>query len=343
MSRATGPAPNMPALLLRPMSVGYGLAVAARNWTFDAGLRRIARLDLRVVSVGNVVVGGSGKTPVTAWLARRLLDAGRHPLIALRGYGAADPSRSDEAMEYRRLLPAVPVAVGADRAAAIARLRSAPGGAAADIVLLDDGFQHRRIRRDLDIVLVDAGRSCLEGPGAALLPAGWLREPARALARADAVVLTHADVADARLIEQIVRLHGRPPLARFTHVWRGVDRFEAGASSAPSREPVEVLRGLRLATVLGVAQPQRVRAMLERAGATVVEDVPVRDHQAYDSALVQRIRALAASCDGLLTTAKDWTKLVDHARELAVPVFVPALEVEAVEGGDALLGRVLPT
>lgn len=326
-----------------PASWAYGRAIDRRNRRFDAGIG-VRRVPLRVISVGNIVVGGTGKTPTVAWIARALRERGIRPMIALRGYGSGDPTRADEVLEYHEALGDVPVAAGADRFETITRaLRD---GARADVVLLDDGFQHRRLHRDLDLVLVDASRPALDD---ALLPCGRLREPATALRRADAVVVTRATSVDAALAAQVERLHGKPPLAWLRHAWRGIDVHEAAgrgpsSSSIASRaESVEWLRGRRVVTSLGVASPVGVRAMLEAAGAVLVTDVPARDHQPYDAS---RLRRLAAECrashaDALVVTRKDWVKLREAIMScdnvLDLPVAVPRLEVEAISGEDALV------
>ena len=160
----SGPVPWLPAAVGVPLSWCYGAAVRLRNawWAHRTPLE--ARVP--VVSVGNLVVGGSGKSPMVRWIAERLAASGRHPAIALRGYRRSEDPRlpaGDEAAEHARLLPGVPLAVGADRSAAIAALLAR--SPAVDVVVLDDGFQHRRLARRLDVVLVDATRA----PGGALV------------------------------------------------------------------------------------------------------------------------------------------------------------------------------
>lgn len=337
------------AALLRtvaaPASWVYGLAIARRNRRFDAG-RVVRRVPTPVISVGNIVVGGTGKTPTVTWLAHALRVRGFRPMIALRGYGSRDPQRADEVMEYRDALGNVPIAAGADRFGTIMRMLGE--GAAAEVILLDDGFQHRMLHRDLDLVLVDARRPALDD---ALLPGGRLREPATSLRRASGVLVTHAKGVDARLSGLIERFHGRPPLAWLRHAWRGVEVWAVeGSPSAAAAishlEPVAWLRGRRVVTSLGVASPARVRAMIEDAGAIVVEDVRARDHQRYDAA---RLRNLAATCaaeraDALVVTRKDWVKLRDVTQAapgvLGVPIVVPRLEVEFVAGEHALLAAI---
>ena len=141
-----------------------------------------------VISIGNLTLGGTGKTPMVQHAASVLMDAGHRPAIVLRGYGARRGEDSDEAMEHRAALPGVPVMAQPDRVAALATLRRTHPEV--DVVLLDDGFQHRFVKRCSDIVLIDARRVLDEER---VLPAGRLREPLASLARATDVVVTHAD------------------------------------------------------------------------------------------------------------------------------------------------------
>lgn len=343
--------------LAAPLAWAYGAAVARRNRRFDRGVG-VRRVGIPVIAVGNIVVGGTGKTPMVAWTVRTLRGAGASPMIALRGYGSDDPQRADEVIEYRDVLGNVPIAAGADRFATISAMLGrareanrgdAPTGAPAaravapDVVVLDDGFQHRALHRDLDLVLVDRRRPCLDE---AILPCGPLREPARALARADGVIVTHADGVDDALAAAIEALHGKAPLAWFRHVWRGLelhagaaipahdkendggdggagnrvdrskgdDRADDGSAAAwhaTRSEPTSWLSGRRVGVVLGIANPSGVHDSLRRAGARVVADVPARDHQRYDGAFALRAveRCRAAGADALVTTRKDWVKL----------------------------------
>mgnify|MGYP002071810093 CR=1 FL=1 len=316
--------------------------MGARNAVYDR-LGAGAALGRPTISIGNVVAGGTGKTPVTAWIARRLIAAGHRPLIALRGYAsAADPERSDEALEYRELLPQTPLAIGADRRRAIASIDRATF----DVVLLDDAFQHRRLRRDLDLVLVDATRPSLED---ALLPCGWLREPATALRRADAVIVTRAKATGGALADRIAMLHGRPPIAWLRHVWRRL------AMHAPTGRcellPLDWLRGRRVAVCAGVGNPAAFFEQLEASGALIAAQVPARDHQRFDEAFLRgleghlggaRPRGADGGVDALVVSRKDWVKLraADWAR-LGAPVAVPELEIEPIEGEEALAQIVL--
>lgn len=332
----SGPVPWLPAAVGVPLSWCYGAAVRLRNawWAHRTPLE--ARVP--VVSVGNLVVGGSGKSPMVRWIAERLAASGRHPAIALRGYRRSEDPRlpaGDEAAEHARLLPGVPLAVGADRSAAIAALLAR--SPAVDVVVLDDGFQHRRLARRLDVVLVDATRAGLDDR---LLPAGWLREPASGLARADAVVVTRASAVDAAFADRIQTLHGRPPVAWCTHALQDVTLCEDGREE---RRGVEWLAGRRLGTVSAIARPETFDLALREAGARVVPLRALRDHSAFSDADLARAAAAArdAGVDAVACTMKDWVKLAPLADRLGLPVAVPRVGIRMVAGEAALVELVV--
>lgn len=296
---AHGPLPAWLAPASHGAAFFYGLGVRARA----ALLARRApeRAGVPVISVGNLTAGGTGKTPFVRWVVRTLQEAGHRPVIALRGYAARE-GRSDEAMEYRALLAGTPIALGANRHAAIAAARAADP--AIDCAVLDDGFQHRQLARDLDIVLVDATRPALDG---ALLPAGWLREPASALRRADLVVVTRARAAhDAALDAMVQRFHGAPPAAATEHAWMHLELH----GERDGQEPPEWIRGKRVLIVAAIGNPGAFVADALRAGAMVVASRLLRDHAHFTAATVGEISAAAeAAGAAVLLTGKDWVKV----------------------------------
>jgi tetraacyldisaccharide 4'-kinase len=323
--------------VLTPLSWLYGAAVARRNRRFDRGVG-IEHLDVPVISIGNISVGGTGKTPVCRVVVDSLRHAGRTPAIALRGYAANANGESDEALEYAMLLKDVPLAVGADRVAALADLRVK---ASYDCVVLDDGFQHRQIARNLDVVLIDATRPRLDDR---LLPAGRLREPAAALARADVVLVTRATEVDASLVKQIESCGSTAPLAWLTHTWSDTLAVHRGNQPSETRSTAS-LRGSAIATSLGVGNPESVLNTLRSYGATVVWDAQARDHQPYDAASVRRLceRAREQDADGLLLTPKDWVKVRAFKTSLdeRLPVWVPSLELGFLAGEAAFKERLV--
>lgn len=321
-----------------PASWAYRAAVASRNRRFDAG-RGVERLDRPVISVGNLTVGGTGKTPHVMWIAQSLIDAGHRPVIAMRGYKAPPGQPGDEEQEYLdRFGAAVPVIAHPRRVEALRAFLARPENARYDAVILDDGFQHRRLARDLDLVLIDATQQTFADR---LLPAGRLREPLGTLKRADAVIVTRAGQVDAALARQVEQHHGRPPLAWSNHIWSGLTLHGADPASAP----LEWLRGKRLITMFGVGNPQPLRLLAREHGATILSDIPVADHQVYHAATIGRVRPMLAGADGLLVSPKDWVKLraVIRPGTLPVPIVVPDLRLTVLTGEDPLRKTILRT
>lgn len=346
---SAGPLPGLLAPITVPASWGFGLAVAWRNRRFDAG-SGVVRVPVPVISIGNITVGGTGKTPMVAWVTSVLRDAGRAPVIAMRGYGARPGERSDEEREYALTSPDTPVIARADRARAISE--AIESGSTMDCVVLDDGFQHRMLVRDLDLVLIDATRP---GFGDRLLPAGWLREPPSALRRASAVIVTrseqHGD-RHGRLAHEIERWHGRPPLAWAMHAWRDLSVWTDGARE---RMPVSWLAERKVIAVFGTGNPRSIEASVAAAGAHILMVMPRSDHARYAAADVAHLVNMARSmhADAIITTRKDWTKLAPlvraaetaHAQDLrdtahlplpSIPFVVPELAIEMRSGETAL-------
>lgn len=338
MTSRDGPLPApLGATIGRLLAPVYGRVVAQRNRRFDAGVG-VAGLDRPVVSVGNLSVGGTGKTPMVRWVCERLIEVGATPAIAMRGYKSAG-GVSDEAMEYAEALPSVPVVAQPNRTAGLRALFATPSGAAVDAVVLDDGFQHRRIARDLDVVLIDCSRPIAS---ARLLPAGWLREPMASLTRAGAVVLTHAERASDSAIDEarrVVAQHAPElPIAVCEHAW---DALRVGDDACAETRPVDWLRGKRVAVACAIGNPGAFVAGVRDAGAQIAGEVLLRDHDAFGPAAVARVEAAAASAEALVVTEKDWVKIRRTALAHAnVPVVRPSLAMRFRAGEDVLADRV---
>ena len=319
--------------LLLPASAIYGLEIARRNRRFDAGVH-VHVLDVPVISIGNITMGGTGKTPMCGMVIRMLRELGHTPALAMRGYRAKETGGSDEAAEYADAFPDLPMAVGADRVSAIRELARSRQF---NCVVLDDGFQHRRIARDLDVVLIDATRSGLHGR---LIPAGRLREPTTALSRADAVLVTRSPHIDEALGKQIEILSGKPPTAWFDHVWESFDVHVAGK---PESRGSEFLKGLRLGVSLGVGNPSSILAKIAEAGGQVVWDAGARDHHRYTKRTVEQLRHRFEQSDvkAVMVTPKDWVSIRRHQEYLgSVPIVVPRLQVKAVSGIEDFSGMI---
>lgn len=335
-SRRAGPAPRPLGLLFEPL---YRAAIGRRNRAFDAG-RGVVDIGVPVISVGNLSVGGSGKTPMVMRIVEWLLEAGRRPAIAMRGYKAQPGEASDEEAEYRERFADLPIVAQPDRIAGLAPLVRER---AIDCVVLDDGFQHRRIARGLDLVLIDCTRDPFVDR---CLPAGWLREPVSSLTRADMIVLTHIEASDeptrARLRESIKGVAGSAPQGEARHVWDGLALRSA-------RRGVEELMARRVVVACAIGNPDAFVGAVRAAGADVAAVVQKRDHHRWNEADARELSRLArvhgsgGSGDALiLTTEKDWVKLrrLDPAllpREIARPRLRMDLEV----GEAAVRGAIL--
>ena len=316
----------------------YGAVIASRNRRFDGGVG-VVRVPLPVISVGNLTTGGTGKTPFVMWLCRELMARGVKPAIAMRGYGSEkNNGRSDEAEEYRAAMPHVPVIVNPDRHAGITALLR--GGGAADVIVLDDGFQHRRLHRDVDIVLVDAQAAT---PSDRLLPAGDLREPVTSIARAGIVVLTHAEKADAAdSTERALRpyLAQDTVVARASHRWTDLAVNDAGADTTWR---VPWLRGKHVVAVCGIARPSGFLQTLGESGCKVQEVFGLRDHQPIDAALAERVArtAVEKKAQIIVTTQKDYARMGDAPGEWSRLTVVRPLLTLDVQPSEALVTRIV--
>lgn len=318
----------------------YRRVIAARNRGFDAG-KGVERLPLPVVSVGNLSTGGTGKTPVTAWLVRKLGERRVRAVIAMRGYKRDGEGKSDEAEEYGRLAPGVPVVADPRRFEAVTRFIAERGIAELDAVVLDDGFQHRQLHRDVDVVLVDATRSPFDDR---LLPAGDLREPVESLARAAAVIVTHAESVGPQMTRELCdRVAQAAPgvvVAACRHGWRGVTVVDG---TGERQEPLSWLASRMAMPVCAIGNPHAFVEEAEKR-AHLVEEVVLADHDPYAAGTVSRVMAAAKDrgAEVVLTTEKDWSKLsrVDRGR-WPCPVARVKLEMEFEFGEEEVIGVVM--
>jgi tetraacyldisaccharide 4'-kinase len=310
---------------LRPASWVYGGVVAARNAAYDHGWFRSHALAVPAVSVGNLTVGGTGKTPVSAYIAARLADRGMHPAIVMRGYG------NDEALVHARLNPGIPVVIAADRVRGAFESRLA----GRDVVVLDDGFQHRRARRDADIVLLSAD---LAGP-VRPLPAGPWREPLTSLARATLIVVTRKSASAVRARELLLHARRFAPQAGVALIHLAADRVVEWASGE-ARE-LAVLRGRRVIAAAAIGDPRAFAGQLVEAGAQV-ELSAERDHHAYSAGDATALARRAEQGGVVVCTLKDAVKLGPIWPRAAPPLWYLSQRV-VVESGAADLDAVLAT
>ena len=319
-------------------SQGYRAAASAHRTSYECGLRQRRRLPCPVVSIGNLTVGGTGKTPLTEWMAHWLHRQGWRVVVLSRGYGGAPGEGpkvastgegpltdwrtvGDEAYLLASRLSGVPVVVGRDRYASGAFACEKFG---AQVLLLDDGFQHHALHRDSDIVLIDA--TCPFGHGA-LLPRGTLREPLHALRRARAIVLTRVETARdsvTALSQRIRRYAGRQPIYQMAVSPEGLHRHGTGCSvdlSWLEQRPVIAFAGL--------GNPQAFAASLARCGARVAAFMAFPDHHPYTSADWQAIcdTARREGVEAVVTTEKDAVRLEPTWLD-TVPVYSLRIRVE---------------
>ena len=311
------------------MSWVYGFVVRIRNSMYGHG-RGVHRVPLPVISVGNITVGGTGKTPLVTWIVRRLREAGHNPAIVMRGYASVDPSLADEAVEYHDRLQDIDIIVGSDRYASISAYLE--GGGKADCLVMDDGFQHRRLHRDLDIVVLDFLRDALSQR---MLPAGWLREPLQGLLRADALVVSHAQQRDPDYAAEVQRTAGKEPVAWTAHHWTALT---VHLTDGETEEGLDWLTGKSVAVRLGIGYPGPVIEALVRLGAKVAMQLPAGDHQPFSESEIETLVQASKEVDAIVMTLKDWVKARDvlDLSLLDCPVIVPNLVLELVEGAKQL-------
>lgn len=328
-------------LLLWPFSILYYLAVLMRNWAYDVGIFRSFRLDAKIVSIGNITVGGTGKTPATIHLATALQQAGFSVAILSRGYGRGSKQAivvsagdgplcdavqaGDEPYLMSKKTRDMPIVVDRDRisGAKLLLARFAP-----DVILLDDGFQHRRLARDVDIVLLDVG---LRKSRRFLLPAGPYREPLSALKRTDFIFIASDNESEtAQNINFSAQLRRRFDVPVFAYRKKPAGLFFPVDNE---QRPLSKLAGVRVFALSGIANPGAFLRSLQEVGAVVVHHQQHRDHHIYREIdldrLVEAYRRSGA--EWLVTTEKDWVKLQAFSvpREMTIAVMEIAFHTSA--------------
>lgn len=342
-----GAAEHVAGALLGALSVAYRGAVALRNAAYDCGLLPVHRAPVPVLVVGSLSTGGTGKTPCAAALAVRLTRLGHRPLLVGSGYGARtaggvprivsgvdavprfDWTRvGEEAVLLARLAPGIPVAVARRRETALDLLRAE--GGAATVLVLDGGFQHRRLRSDVALVALDASRPPRVGR---LLPWGDMREPWASLRRADGIVLHRWELCSdpdawetwvARFAPNAVRVWSQ-------NTWGDLRTLQGQV------RPWQGLHAARLGLWTGLANPEALLTALERQGIRPIHPILERDHAPFDAGDADRLRSIAHAehLEAFLVTAKDAVKLEAWADELPL-VLVLNVSFEFVSGVESL-------
>jgi tetraacyldisaccharide 4'-kinase len=316
--------------LLRGVALPYGALLRLRASAYRCGLLRSYRLPVPVISVGNIVLGGTGKTPMVAWLAQHLIGRGLRVAVLSRGYGGSAEGKlrivsdgktmlstpeeaGDEPCLLAQKVPGLMVVTGADRyrAGLLALAELNP-----DIFILDDGFQHLRLKRDLNILLLDATRPFANGR---TIPAGFLREPVGAAERADLVVYTRCSAE-----QRPDQLRGTPA-CRTSHRLTGLLPLAGGG-----RTGFEVAQGARVTAFSGIAHPAAFFDLLEQEGVRLAATVAFPDHASYGEEEIAAIceKKHASRSSVLITTEKDAVKLASY-RERLGECYATLLELAA--------------
>lgn len=321
--------------LLWPLSYLYRFGVALRNRRFEQS-GAVTRVPVPVISVGNLTTGGTGKTPMVQWICRQIRQRDIRVGLISRGYGATEGGSNDEALELELALPDVPHLQDPDRVK-IAEI--AIEEMASQILVMDDGFQHRRLYRDLDLVLIDATNPLGYGY---CLPRGLLREPPASLSRADALVITRADQVSESDLDELQKKLGRwvtadIPMAVTTH--SPCRLVNSGGNEAP----LSRLDGQPVAVLAGIGNPAAFSDSLTRLGATIVATQLYPDHHAYQRDDIESMKKWMATLRQeypsilLMTTRKDLVKL-NIQRLAQVEVWALEIQIEFQTGESEIIG-----
>ncbi|MHC4442722.1 MAG: tetraacyldisaccharide 4'-kinase [Planctomycetota bacterium] len=320
--------------LLRILSWLYAVVIGIRNHYYDRWSFPIW-LEVPVISVGNLTVGGTGKTPMTIWLCQQMLKLGRKPAVLSRGYKASEQSGPDELLLVGRHCPEA-VAVGNPNRVSAGEL--AIEKYAVKSAILDDGFQHRRMGHDLDIVLIDA---TLPFGYEYLLPRGLLREPVSNLKRAEAIVITRCDQCEPATIKEIeARIRQINPEVPIVHAVHKATGF-----TDLSGKEVPPPLGRRAGCFAGIARPEAFVNTLIEMNVSIADARWWPDHHGYLSADVELIGEWVrqSQLDCLVTTEKDAVKLESLEADWPVPLISLVVEMDMLNDGEKVLNDVITT
>lgn len=332
-------------LLLRFASFWFWLAANLRLGLYRVGVLRGISVDVPVICAGNLTTGGTGKTPAVAWLCKALLEKGRKPCIVSRGYKSeslADKPSNDEMRVLEELVPGTPHIQNPDRVAG-ARKAVHEG---ADVVVLDDGFSHLRLKRDLDVLLLDSLNPFGFGR---MLPRGLMREPLRSVRRAQFAVFTRADVARPerlRDLEDTIRCKGfTGEVAHAAHAPVKLVRIDDGGEV-----PLDTLMNKKVAPFCGIGNPRGFERTLESLGAglTDVGTLILDDHAKIDAGTLERqvvpfVRAAReAGAELAVCTQKDAVKFrgAGEGAEALLPIYELRVEFRIIKGEEELRAAI---
>ncbi len=336
--KQTGITASLLKFILLILSVFYRVIVSVRSFLYTIGILRSVDLGRIVISVGNITWGGVGKTPFVILMAEHLASLGITPAILTRGYmkkSLYGSAQSDEAAMIREYIPDVIVGIGADRRQSSQKILAKHS---VDAFILDDGFQHRKVMRQLDIVLIDATNPFGNG---ALIPRGILREPLNALKRAQIIVLTKSDFNQTvvqKLENQIRGINRGCIIAWAVHAPQALGELFSGR-----QEPLENLRGRKVVSFCSIGDPQSFAESLRRIGAGVEKNFVFYDHYIYSVDDIQTLvkQAHKAGVQDFVTTAKDAVKILQFKEAFgSFRCWVLKIEIELIRGKDEVFERI---
>ena len=345
-------------VLLRIASILYSVIVRLRNFLYSNGWLKTHHVDAAVICAGNITVGGTGKTPLVVWLCRQIASCYKCAILT-RGYKATQDTKryADEPTMLAECCPRANVIVNPDRVAGAAEAIKKYG---AQVLIMDDGFQHRRLARDLDIVAIDATLPFGYGK---MLPAGLLREPVTSLKRAGAVVITRCDQIDEnnlrKLEEDLRAINPEMVIAKSIHAPSSIEHFNSvvipakagiqkGSETMDSRfrgnDNVEHLKGKRIFAFCGIGNPDAFLNTIRALGAELVGSKIYDDHYHYTDSCLFEISEQAGETGAnlILTTQKDWTKLILNFKSQisnsisSIPFACLTVEIQFLTGLDEL-------
>ena len=339
--RQRGIGPALLRTLLTVLEGPYFGMTSLRNFCYDTGILKTHRLPIPIVSVGNLTLGGTGKSPMVAWLARWFLEQNLRPGLISRGYGSlagneAAEGVNDEYLELAFRLPMVPHRQNRDRVAAAMEFLTGKETRPVDVLVLDDAFQHRRIGRNLDIVLLDASEPFGFDR---IFPRGTLRESVAGLRRAGIVLLSRADLISAEEREGIRRrVSSLAPDAVWGEV---VHRPKSLVSIDKTESDLVEIHGKRVLAFCGIGNPEAFRKTLEFLGAEVAELTAFPDHYRYTPDDLNRLEAAARQLDveAVLCTMKDLVK-IDRPTLADLPIRAVSIDIEFLAGENFVRKRL---
>ncbi|MDD3469239.1 MAG: tetraacyldisaccharide 4'-kinase [Thermoguttaceae bacterium] len=334
--------PSIIRSFLRILESFYTIGVRINQWLFDHRLRKMESVSVPVISIGNLTTGGTGKTPLVAWLARWLTQQAEHPAILSRGYGAPRPGiPNDEAVElewrFRTLAILIPHFQQPDR---VASARRAVAEKHASCLVLDDGFQHRRLARDLNIVLLDATEPFGFDH---LLPRGLLREPVENLNRADWVILSRANaVKEQRRAEIYRQIHSIVPEDHWAEIAFCPSAYQ---NISGQTLPIDAFHGQKAAAFCGIGNPSAFfHGTLVSCGVHLLGTQTYPDHYRYTSddidTLNQWVHSFQYRPAVILCTMKDLVKLEGISHLDHIPLYAVVIDIQWLKGKSRLIKQL---